>query len=137
MELCLTKNPKMIYPLLTIEEIHDKYTGHIVRVFISNSNGRWAVQDYDTEQTMFNADYLPLIDVTTYVDQIKRSQCVKHVRLTHAYVVGTIGPIEEREYKHIDYDPHSRDCFFWADTGEKFVHADYAYCGECHVFASR
>lgn len=127
----------MIYPRLTIDETREKYAGHKVRVFIADSNGRWAVQDYETEQTMFNTDYLPLIDVTTYVDEEQRLKCVRHVRLTHAYVVGTIGPIDKREYEQIDYDPHSRDCFFWVSDGEKFVHAEYAYCGERHVFASR
>ena len=127
----------MIYPLLTTDEIREQYAGHKVRVFIADSNGRWAVQDYETEQTMFNADYVALTDVTTYVDEAQRLQCVKHVRLTHAYVVGTIGDIGELDYEHIDYDPHSRDCFFWVSDGEKFVHADYAYCGERHVFASR
>lgn len=127
----------MIYPLLTTDEIRDQYTGHKVRVFISDSNGRWSVQDYETEQTMFNANYLSLIGVTTYVDEAQRLKCVKHVRLTHAYVIGTIGSIDsEREYDQIDYDPHSRDCFFWEHNGEKFVHADYAYCGESHVLAS-
>ena len=126
-----------IYPLLTINVIRDRYDGLKVRVFISGSNGRWAVQGYDTSQTLFNTNHLTLVDVTTYIDQLKRLQCVKHVRPTHAYVVGTIGSIDkDRKYKRIDYDPHARDCFFWVHDNIQFVSADYACCNERYVFAS-
>lgn len=126
----------MIYPLLTLTEIRKQYDGLKVRVFISNDGGRWAVEDYKTQKRIFNANYLTLKDVSTYIDQAKRKQCVKHVRLTHAYVVGTIGDINlDLNYQRIDYHPHEQDCFFWVKSGIKFTEAQYAICDQKHVWA--
>lgn len=128
--------PLMIYPRLSFDKVLENYQGQRVHVHIADSNGRWAVSDED-RQMLFNTDELELLDATTYVDQALRKQCVKHVRLTHAYVVGTIGIIDhECDYERIDYDPHKRDHFYWYNNGQAFKEAKYAYCGERHVFAS-
>ena len=118
-----------MYPLLTLEEIISKYSGVQVRVFISN--GYWAVES--NGERLFNANQLTLKDVYPYVDEAKQKQCIKHVRLTHAFICGTIERLSESfDYKRINYSLDKG--FYYTDSKEDFIRSECAYCDDKYIY---
>lgn len=123
----------MIKPVLTQEQICDKYAGRKVRVYFNLHTLKWSVQDWKTRLVLCHADRVTLKNVTSFVSEAGRKRVLETKRKNvHAFIIGIIPSKSESQDlcekaglgMPITYNPYRYDSFVYKGIESKFESAD-------------
>ena len=99
----------------------DPYAARRVAVYKNLHKGAWSIRALDGPhkgKVVGHAAAVSLTDCAMHVGAAARHRIANGApREVHAWVVGTLAPVELRCPQRISYRPHERGEFFIADTG--------------------
>ena len=99
----------------------DPYAARRVAVYKNLHKGAWSIRGLDGPhkgKVVGHATAVSLTDCAMHVGAAARTRIAKGApREVHAWIVGTLAPVELRRPQRISYRPHLRGEFFIVDTG--------------------